>query len=62
MVTIPFEIEQDGYKLVDALVLPDDHTYTEEQLEQLKLIRFYDWFELVTNPPTEEVVQDNLEE
>ena len=62
MVTIPFEIEQDGYKLVDAIVLPDDHTYTEEELEQIKLTRFYYWYESVTNPVAEETQQESVEE
>ena len=64
MVTIQFEIEQNGYKLVDAIVLPDDHAFTDEEIEQIKLKRFYDWFETVTKivEEEEEPVQELTEE
>lgn len=50
---IDFEIKKDGYSLKDALHLPDDHTYTEEEIEAMKQERFDNWYNIVTNPPVE---------
>lgn len=54
---IDFEIEKDGMVFRDAIVLPDDHTMTDEQIESMKQSRFDAWYEVVTNPP-EEVIQE----
>ncbi len=56
MITIPFEITQDGYTLKDALVLPEDHSYTEQEVGHMKLQRFAVFFDLVT------AVQEDAEE
>jgi hypothetical protein len=53
MVTIPFEITQNGYTLKDAIVLPDDHGLTNEAIEMLKQARFDAFYAIVTAPEFE---------
>lgn len=48
---IDFEITQNGYTYRDAITLPDDHTLTEEQINDLKQARFDAWYECIINPP-----------
>ena len=50
---IDFEVEKDGLVFRDAIVLPDDHTMTDEQIEAMKQSRFDAWYAIVTNPPEE---------
>ena len=41
----------------DALVLPDDHGLTQDQIDSLKQKRFDDWYAIITAPapePTDE--------
>jgi hypothetical protein len=45
---IDFEITQGGHTFCDALILDDDHTFTAEQIEQMKQDRFDNWL-LVIN-------------
>ena len=47
---INFEITQNGYTLRDALVLPDDHTLTDSEIENLKQQRFDNWYTVITTP------------
>ena len=48
---IDFEITQSGYTLRDALVLPDDHTLTDAEIEAMKQARFDKWYAILTTPP-----------
>ena len=61
MITIPFEKgDTTGlYILRDALVLPDDHTFTETELEVMKQDRFDNWYLIVTTPPIEYLLDEN---
>lgn len=61
MQTIKFEISQDGYTLKDAIVLDDNHTLTDEQIEAMKQKRFDDWYAIVTAPQPEYQVDENGE-
>jgi len=56
---INFEITQDGYTLKDAIVLPDDHSFTEAEIEAMKQKRFDDWYAIVT-APQEEIVEGEV--
>lgn len=47
---IDFEISKDGYVFRDALHLPDDHTYTDAEIEAMKQARFDAWYAIVTAP------------
>jgi hypothetical protein len=58
---IDFEITRNGMMFKDAIHLPDDHTFTAEQIEAIKQERFERWYAYVTNPP-EEVVEEVVEQ
>lgn len=43
---------EDGvYSFSDALHLPINHTYTEEEIEAMKQARFDNWYNMILNPP-----------
>ena len=44
MISIPFEIE--GFR--DAIVLPDDHTLTDADIEAIKEQRYAAWLVAIT--------------
>lgn len=50
MIKIDFEkTSADGLMVYrDALYLPEDHTYTDEEIEAMKQTRFDRWYEAVT--------------
>lgn len=56
---INFEITQDGYTLKDAIVLDDNHTFTEAEIEAMKQKRFDDWYVIVTSPSEEVELDEN---
>ena len=47
---VEFEITQNGYTLRDALVLLDDHTLTDAEIEAMKQQRFDNWYAAITTP------------
>ena len=47
MIVIDFNRGNDPYILYDALVLPDDHNLTEEEIEQMKQDRYTTWMDLL---------------
>lgn len=53
MVIIDFEISKNGYNFKDAIVLPENHGLSEEQIEAIKQKRFDDWYTFVTTPVDE---------
>lgn len=58
MIKIDFEFETQYGVYRDALVLPEDHTFTDEELEQMKISRRDNWLNIITNPaPVEEIVE-----
>jgi len=43
---------EDGvYSYSDALHLPENHSYTDEQIEIMKQERFDKWLNMIMNPP-----------
>jgi len=46
MIIIDFEIN--GYK--DALILSDDHTMTDAEIEVMKQQRYDNWYKIINNP------------
>lgn len=52
---IDFCIDTEYGKYCDALHLPDDHAYTEAQIEEMKQARVTAWIKCITTPPVEEV-------
>jgi adenine/guanine phosphoribosyltransferase-like PRPP-binding protein len=53
MISIDFEISKDGYTFKDAIVLPEDHGLTDDQIEAMKQKRFDDWYKIITAPEDE---------
>jgi len=54
MVTIDFEMSHEGMVYRDALVLPDDHNMSDEQIEAIKQQRFANWIGLLQPAEGEE--------
>lgn len=52
---IDFEFQTPHGLFRDALHLPDDHTFTEAEIETMKAERRDNWIAVVTAPPAEEV-------
>lgn len=50
---IVFEFDYKGVSFKDALVLPDDHTFTDVELEAMKQERFDNWVKAITAPAPE---------
>ena len=58
MIKIDFEFETQYGVFRDALYLPDDHTFTDEQITAMKQERLDNWLFVVENPP-EAVSEDD---
>jgi hypothetical protein len=54
MIKIDFQkSSEDGiYSYSDALHLPANHSYTEQEIEAMKQARFDNWLNMILNPPT----------
>lgn len=50
-IKIDFTYTDGTFNYSDALYLPEDHTFTEEQIEAMKKERFDNWKDFVLNPP-----------
>jgi hypothetical protein len=50
-IQIPFTYTDGTFNFSDALHLPVDHTFTEEQIEEMKAERFNNWKQFILNPP-----------
>lgn len=51
MIQIAFTISEGDFSYSDALWLPADHTFTEEQIEVMKRERFDNWKTVISTPP-----------
>jgi hypothetical protein len=58
MIKIEFEINRDGNKFRDAIVLEDNHNLTNEQIEEMKEKRFQDY--LIAIQPQEEINEGEI--
>jgi hypothetical protein len=52
---IDFEFDTAHGMFRDALHLPDDHTFTDAEIEAMKQQRVDNWIAVVTAPPVDEV-------
>jgi len=50
---IDFEFNTQYGTFKDALILPDDHTYTDAELETMKQTRLDNWIAIIEAPPVE---------
>ena len=53
MVKIDFDFDTPHGAFRDALHLPDDHTFTEAEIQAMKEQRRDNWIAIVTAPPVE---------
>ncbi len=53
MVAIEFTFDTRFGQYNDALILPDDHGLTEQQIEALKVQRLTNWLKHFEPPPSE---------
>jgi hypothetical protein len=51
---ISFAFDTPYGRYSDALVLPDDNTYTNDEIEAMKQARFDAWLSIVSAVPPEE--------
>lgn len=58
MITIEFEIESEHGIFRDAIVLPDDHGMTDEQIDAMKQARFQNWAATVSASGNDVPVED----
>ena len=59
---IDFEFDTPHGVFRDALHLPNDHTFTDEEIQAMKQQRVDNWIAVVTAPPVEEVIDTPVEE
>lgn len=50
-IRIDFIYSDETFNYSDALYLPEDHTFTDEQIEAMKKERFDNWLTFIKNPP-----------
>jgi hypothetical protein len=55
-VKIDFFFDTAYGKFADAIVLPDDHTFSETEIEDMKQQRLNNWIAVVSYVPTEEEI------
>lgn len=53
MITIDFQFDSEYGTFKDALVLPDDHGFTDTQLNEMKQTRLDNWITVITTPVEE---------
>ena len=51
MVKIDFEVETKHGVYRDAILLPNDHSYSSDEIEKMKRGRVDNWIYVVENPP-----------
>ena len=55
MIKIDFEFDSSYGVFRDALHLPEDHTFTDTEIEAMKQQRYDNWWAVVNAPPSETV-------
>jgi hypothetical protein len=61
MIKIDFEFQTVYGKFADALYLPDDHTYSDAEIDVMKQQRLDNWIAIIT-APSPDVVEEPLQE
>jgi hypothetical protein len=55
---IDFEFTTPHGLFRDALHLPNDHAFTDDEIQAMKQQRVDNWIAVVTAPPVEEVIEE----
>lgn len=61
MIKIDFEFDSKFGVFRDALHLPDDHTFTDAEIEAMKQQRYDNWMAIVDAPPADVVDVEAVE-
>lgn len=61
MIKIDFEFQTYYGKFADALYLPNDHAYSDAEIDAMKQQRLDNWIAIITAPSTD-VVEEVVEE
>lgn len=65
MIKIDFEFETKYGVFRDALHLPDDHSFSDSEIQQMKQQRLDNWISVIEAPPAENINEvtnnDNIE-
>lgn len=56
---INYKFDSKYGKFEDTLYLPDDHTYTQEQIKEIQQSRFNLWLQTVENPSSNPFTEIN---
>lgn len=56
---IRFTLDSQFGKYTDALTLPDDHSFSDEEIEAMKQQRLNNWLAVMTAPRPEPIVDEN---
>jgi hypothetical protein len=57
---IDFEFQTQYGRFCDALHLPDNHGFSESQIQEMKQQRLDNWIAAVTAPPVESVPEESF--
>jgi hypothetical protein len=57
---IDFSFPSEYGTFSDALHLPDDHLFTDAEIEAMKQQRFDNWIAVITAPPVEETPSEEV--
>ena len=55
MIKIDFEFDSPHGVFRDALHLPEDHTFTDDEIQAMKQQRYENWLSIVNAPPADVV-------
>lgn len=61
MIKIDFEFDTTYGVFRDALYLPEDHTFSDEEIVAMKQQRLDNWLAVVNAPPQEEEIINSVE-
>lgn len=56
MIKIDFEKSEGNNIFKDALELKDDHSFTDDEIETMKQVRFDAWLEVIKTPPEDIII------
>jgi hypothetical protein len=59
---IDFTFDTEYGVFSDAISLPDDHTFTDDEIEAIKQERLSNWIAIITAPPSEEIIETSVED
>ena len=61
MIKIDFTFDTEYGVFSDAISLPDDHTFTDDEIKAMKQERVDNWIAIIT-APSEEVIETPVED